>query len=144
MAMKTYIKENVVDKQTTYILYMIIGSYFRKCTCRTKFLEQSLFLYYKDMKENKQVKTEERIIHQMETQYTELVEKISGLDCEVTMVKTTELLKVRFSSVTVQVAVLVNKKGKYTICYTKGKNDQSNDWSKERVKSQVIAPETAA
>jgi len=36
------------QQETAYMLYMIIGSYFHRCSCRSKALEENLFLYYKD------------------------------------------------------------------------------------------------
>lgn len=34
-------------------IYMIIGSYFHRCSCRSKALEENLFLYYKELGERR-------------------------------------------------------------------------------------------
>ena len=35
------------QQETAYMLYMIIGSYFHRCRCKSKAVEENLFLYYK-------------------------------------------------------------------------------------------------
>ena len=50
------------QQETAYMLYMIIGSYFHRCSCRSKALEENLFLYYKELQEKRQVEKERQII----------------------------------------------------------------------------------
>lgn len=49
-----------------YIIYMMIGSYFKSAKCTSKILEQRLFLYYKDMNEKTQIEKETKIINYAE------------------------------------------------------------------------------
>ena len=64
-------KRSNKQQETAYMVYMIIGSYFHKCTCKTKILENKLFLSYKEMGKDKQEEKESRII--------KVVERVLGL-----------------------------------------------------------------
>jgi len=48
------------QQETAYMLYMIIGSYFHRCRCKSKAVEENLFLYYKELREKKQVEKESK------------------------------------------------------------------------------------
>ena len=53
-------------KADAYIIYMILGSYFKSCKCDNAILEKRLFLNYKDLSKNKQETKEEKIIKKVE------------------------------------------------------------------------------
>ena len=82
MAYKFTEKRNDIQQQTTYILYMIFGSYFRKCDFKKKCLEETLMLYYKEMQQKKQIELEERVIEKAETILKDRLEGIAKRDCE--------------------------------------------------------------
>ena len=82
MAYKFTEKRNDIQKQTTYILYMILGSYFRKCNFKKKRLEETLMLYYKEMQQKKQIELEEKVIQKAEAILSGSLETIATRDCE--------------------------------------------------------------
>ena len=56
------------QKAMEYIMYMMVGSYFKDVKCASHTLEKKLFLYYKDIKVDAQYSLEEKCIN-----YTEKV-----------------------------------------------------------------------
>lgn len=113
MALKVSVKTNVVDKQTAYILYMMVGSYFRKCSCKSKMLEKQLFLYYKDMPVKKQESLEERVIKDTEKILEELLPVLAESDCTVRILKVVDGYQLCFESETSKIVLFVNEKGNY-------------------------------
>lgn len=67
MVLKADIRKNTKMQQNTYILYMMIGSYFKSCKCRNRVIERQLFLYYKDMPVGKQERAEEEILKKLDS-----------------------------------------------------------------------------
>ena len=109
--------KNTLDKQkaTTYILYMIAGSYFHKCECKTLGTAKHLFLYYKDFPMKKQLKMEEEIIKAVEKQLTEKGIKISDLNAEVTIKKKDKSFVILLQTWFENMIILVDDRGKYRI-----------------------------
>lgn len=76
--MKITVKNpNATQFQIEYGMYMMLASYFAKCTCRTRLLEERLNLFYKDLRENKQYEVEEACERAIEKKILpELVERL--------------------------------------------------------------------
>ena len=72
-------------KADAYIIYMIIGSYFKSCKCDNAILEKRLFLNYKDLSKNKQETKEEKIIKKVESvaaKNFDFFESFENIDCQ--------------------------------------------------------------
>jgi len=82
MAYKFTEKTNDIQQQTTYILYMILGSYFHKCKFKKKRLEQTLMLYYKEMPQKKQTDLEEQVVEKAENILKECLGDFAEMNCE--------------------------------------------------------------
>ncbi len=66
--MKTMVNNKAAIKQKAldYIMYMILASYFNKAVCQSPLREKQLFLCYKDIKLDEQLKMEEACIRYIE------------------------------------------------------------------------------
>ena len=75
-------KRNNIQEQTTYIFYMILGSYFHKCIMKKKRLEEKLMLYYKEMPHKKQADLEEQVVEKAEAVLSNWLDAIADMNCE--------------------------------------------------------------
>jgi len=62
------VKMNFTNNQAAfeYAMYMMLGSYFRKASCKNKLMEKKLYVQYLEQKEKKQIELEDiclRFIH---------------------------------------------------------------------------------
>ena len=55
-------RTNDRQKETAYVLYMILGSFFHGCICRTGAFDNSLYMYYREMKPEAQIRLEAQVI----------------------------------------------------------------------------------
>lgn len=83
MAYKFVEKKKMTQEEVAYIVYMIVGSYFNKVTCKNIFIEESLYLHYMDMKEKAQETKEQRIIQQAEKSLKGYRKVLEKMNCEV-------------------------------------------------------------
>lgn len=70
-------------KADAYIMYMILGSYFKSCKCDNSILEKRLFLNYKDLSLNKQYAREEKIIAKVDRLDENFLEQFADVDAKV-------------------------------------------------------------
>lgn len=103
------------QQETTYMLYMIIGSYFHKCYCRSKVLEENLFLYYQELKNNKQVEKERQIIRVSEGVLKDNMTELAEMNAEVVIAKADNLYILSFYTGFERILVTVDEKGCYEI-----------------------------
>lgn len=65
--MKTFVNKQIKNvKAMEYIIYMMVGSYFKSAECKTKSLERQLFLYYKELGYKEQTTKEDNCIRFIE------------------------------------------------------------------------------
>lgn len=103
------------QQETAYMLYMIIGSYFHRCSCRSKALEENLFLYYKELHEKRQVEKERQIIRVSEGVLGECLASMAQMNAEVFISKTDEMYVLRFYTGFEDIVATVDDKGRYDI-----------------------------
>lgn len=103
------------QQETAYMLYMIIGSYFHRCSCRSKTLEENLFLYYKELQEKRQVEKERQIIRVSEGVLGECLASMAQMNAEVFISKTDEMYVLRFYTGFEDIVATVDDKGRYDI-----------------------------
>ena len=104
------------QQETAYMLYMIIGSYFHRCSCRSKALEENLFLYYKELQEKRQVEKERQIIRVSEGILKDSMSKISEMNAEAVIYRTNGLYVIDFYTGFERIVATVNENGHYEIC----------------------------
>lgn len=61
------VKLNDTNEVLPYIIYMIMGSYFKKAVCKSTLKEKQLRVVYCETKRDSQVKFEERCINYIDT-----------------------------------------------------------------------------
>lgn len=67
-------------KADTYIVYMMMGDYFKSCKCDNSRFEKKLLLNYKDFSFNKQYTREEKIINKIEALGDNFLNSLSDID----------------------------------------------------------------
>lgn len=108
-------KTNKKQKQITYALYMLIGSYFHKSVCRQQALETTLSLYYRDMSPARQEDLEARMIQRIEKALENLLPTLSALNSEVVISYRDEAYRLEFATGFESVVAVVDRSGKYDI-----------------------------
>lgn len=103
------------QQETAYMLYMIIGSYFHRCSCRSKALEENLFLYYKELQEKKQVEKERQIIKVSEGVLKDNIVDLAEMNAEAVISKVNDLYILSFYTGFERVVVTVDEKSCYEI-----------------------------
>lgn len=97
------------------MLYMIISSYFHKCSCKSRALEENLLLYYKEIQKDRQVDKERQIIRVSEGVLGECLASMAQMNAEVFISKTDEMYVLRFYTGFEDIVVTVDDKGRYEI-----------------------------
>ena len=103
------------QQETAYMLYMIIGSYFHKCSCRSKVLEENLFFYYKELGESRQIDKERQIIRVSEGVLKDNMADLAEMNAEVVIVRAGDLYILSFYTGFERIMVTVDDKGCYKI-----------------------------
>ena len=104
------------QQETAYMLYMIISSYFHKCSCKSRALEENLFLYYKEIHKDRQVDKERQIIRVSEGILKDSMSKISEMNAEATIYRTNGSYVIDFYTGFERIVATVNENGHYEIC----------------------------
>ena len=76
-------KVNGLQMQMMYIIYMIVGSYFRSCSCANHVRETNLFLYYQDMRQGDQISKESKVEREFLQGYHGYLDTFADLVAEV-------------------------------------------------------------
>ena len=108
-------KKSHRQQETAYMLYMMISSYFHKCYCRSKVLEEKLFLYYQELQENKQVEKERQIIRVSEGVLKDTMADLAEMNAEAVIAKADDLYILSFYTGFERILVTVDEKGCYEI-----------------------------
>ena len=103
------------QQETAYMLYMIISSYFHKCSCKSKALEENLFLYYKEIQKDRQVDKERQIIRVSEGILKDNMADLAEMNAEVVILKVNDLYILSFYTGFEMIVVTVDEKGRYEI-----------------------------
>ncbi len=86
------------QKATTYIAYMMVGSFFNKTYLVSQGQAKRLYLEYKEMPSKNQFKTEELILSLMSKKSMGDVSRFENLNCEVTILRDESYYEVRFDT----------------------------------------------
>ena len=103
------------QQETAYMLYMIIGSYFPRCSCKSKAVEENLFLYYKELQEKRQVEKERQIIKVSEGVLKDNIADLAEMNAEAVISKVNDLYILSFYTGFEMIVVTVDEKGRYEI-----------------------------
>ena len=80
--------------QLEYAMYMMLGSFFRKATCRSHVLENRLMLYYAELGSEKQYELEDTVLKTLEKKILpeilplinkNEIEELETLDCTISI-----------------------------------------------------------
>ncbi|MBQ7774660.1 MAG: hypothetical protein IJ379_06895 [Lachnospiraceae bacterium] len=111
MAYQFVEKKSRKQQENAYIVYMMLGSFFEKAVCKAKFLEKSLFLYYKDLSAEKQVKREEEILNDLEKQLAQYMDELKDNNCQVHIQYKDENYVLQFVADNMLIETIIDKKG---------------------------------
>ncbi|MCC8162024.1 MAG: hypothetical protein LIO86_02360 [Lachnospiraceae bacterium] len=64
-----------------YIAYMMGGSLFHRCRCASSQMETRLLLSYREMKEEKVLAAEERVLRELDKKGQRFLGSLADLDC---------------------------------------------------------------
>lgn len=103
------------QQETAYMLYMIIGSYFHRCSCKSKTVEENLFLYYKELQEKRQVEKERQIIKVSEGVLKDNIVDLAEMNAEAVISRAGDLYILSFYTGFEMIVVTVDEKGRYEI-----------------------------
>lgn len=103
------------QQETAYMLYMIIGSYFHRCSCKSKTVEENLFLYYKELQEKRQVEKERQIIKVSEGVLKDNMVDLAEMNAEAVISRAGDLYILSFYTGFEMIVVTVDEKGCYEI-----------------------------
>jgi len=100
-------------KADAYIVYMMMGSYFKSYECDNTRFAKKLYLNYKDFSFNKQYSREEKIISKIEGLGDTFLDSLSDIDVKVRIKIEEEEAKVYFYTEDKKVVVkaVIDKKG---------------------------------
>ena len=115
MAYKFTEKRNNIQEQTTYVIYMIVSSYFHKSSCNSRTLETSLYLHYLEMRKIRQEILEKQVIRRSEQDLGEVMSVLSQMNCEVVFTHRDDRYYLDFETGFETVSVVVNQMGYYVI-----------------------------
>lgn len=115
MAMKFVEKNTNVQKETTYILYMIIGSLFKKCVCKSVMMENTLVIAYREMGSKKSEEREAKIIDAVDKALESIKDELAELQCEVEILKKDKVYKMAFDTGFECINIVVDESGRFQI-----------------------------
>lgn len=108
-------KSNNRQQQMSYILLMIIGSYFHKSVCKAQAMETTLFLHYKELSESRQENLEDKVIRNTEKVLKDYLSLFAETNCEIFINSKEESTILVFETGFETVIAEVDKRGNYQI-----------------------------
>ncbi len=99
--MKTFTSKEVKNNKqsaASYVVYMIVGSYFKDCICKNVFEEKRMYLNYAELSAPKQIEMEDKMICQMEKLDKSFLKAIEDMKCKVSFIKQGEEMIVKFET----------------------------------------------
>lgn len=101
----------------SYALFMIIGSYFRTCTCKSPITEEMLYLYYRSLDSGRQISTEERIDSYIKSRFGDRLDKLADLNCEAHIYRYGDTYQLVFDTGFEGMVAVVSPDGRYRIFF---------------------------
>ena len=124
--MKNFSNAKGYDRQLTtcYIIYMMGGSFFHRCSFASPYEETRLYLYYMEMPKQKQYECEDRVIRIMNRMDRTFLENIQKLNCRVRCSYEGEDCRIEFMTGGFEgLSCVVDKNGRFgieTVAATEG------------------------
>ena len=110
-------KANYKLEQTAYIVYMMVGSYFKKCESHNCLLERKLRMMYREMREQAQWGLEARIEKEFLRSCSLNLKALGELRATAFIKKEKDFASVWFRTGFEEVVVLIDAEGKRTWKY---------------------------
>ncbi len=104
-----------IQYSKSYIVYMIVGSYFHDSICCNEMEEKHLYLHYKEMPNNKQLREEKSLIDFFERHYRDLIKEIADMRCNVSFRKTDGNYYICFDTGIGRITAVIAPDGEYDI-----------------------------
>ena len=98
---------------TAYIVYMMLGSYFKSCKAQSALKVNSLYVHYTEMRVNTQLSTERRIERDFTEQFAEFLPLFENSLCEVSIYDSGDNLCLRFDTGFEKLIAMVDREGQY-------------------------------
>lgn len=95
----------------SYIVYMMVGSLFKKSICKNPNEEKHLFLHYAEMPQNKQVTQEVAILRKTHQLTLATLENLKQLYCEVSFKPDATNYVIEFSTGIEQLTATIDENG---------------------------------
>ena len=98
---------------TAYIIYMMLGSYFKSCKAQSTLKVNSLYVHYTEMRVNTQLSAERRIERDFTEQFAEYLPLFEDSICEVSVYDSGDNLCLRFDTGFEKLIAVVDREGQY-------------------------------
>lgn len=115
MAYTFFKSEKRKDKETLYVAYMMIGSFFKKTLVSNRNAEMQLYLHYKEMNIPTQQKLESDIVKKAEKELRQYLPCLSEMQADVTFKLDDSDSRVIFDTGFEEIRVEVSRNGAYQI-----------------------------
>jgi len=98
---------------TAYIVYMMIGSYFKSCKAQSILKVNSLYVHYTEMRANTQLSTERRVERDFTEQFAEYLPLFENSLSEVSIYESDDNLCLCFDTGFEKLIAMVDREGQY-------------------------------
>ena len=98
---------------TAYIVYMMLGSYFKSCKAQSALKVNSLYVHYTEMRVNTQLSAERRVERDFTEQFAEYLPLFEDSVCEVSIYDSGDNLCIRFDTGFEKLIAVVDREGQY-------------------------------
>ena len=115
MAYRFMEKKKSTQEETTYIVYMIISSYFNKVICRNAYMEKRLYLRYTEMKRSTQENKESKVIAHLEKILARYETVLAKMNCEAMIRSVQDIYVLDFYTGFERIRAEVDPKGYYKV-----------------------------
>ncbi|MBQ9065381.1 MAG: hypothetical protein IJ123_08045 [Blautia sp.] len=102
-----------VQLATAYIIYMMIGSYFKSCKPLSKIRINSLFVHYADMRVNSQFSVERRVEWEFTEHFSDYIPLFNESICEAGIREDKDKLYIDFNTGLEKLTAAIDAEGKY-------------------------------
>ena len=102
---------NETQMATAYIVYMMVGSFFKSCRLQSPIRMNSLRVHYAEMRVNSQLSVERRIERDFEEKYASFLDLFEESQCMVLFEEKGDQICVTFDTGFERLDVMVDKDG---------------------------------
>jgi len=114
-ATSTQSEENGSEVQlaTAYIIYMMVGSFFKSCHVQSELRINSLYVHYSEMRINSQLSVERRVEWDFSEHFSEYLPIFSESRCEASVHEDGDKLCIEFNTGLERLTAIIDTDGQY-------------------------------